>query len=257
MTTLLGRHCGMLLLALGLVWSQARAHVQTQPPSSGPLTIITEEWPPYNYAEEGRLKGVAVAIVQRLLQELGRDDVIRIYPGERAKRILDATPRTLFFALFRTPERESQYQWIGPIGSDVIYFYQRKGDSRTIDSLEAARQVSLIACRQSGLVYDTLKRAGFTNLDSNAHSGNQVYLKLLRGRTDLAISDSPLGVTYFLRQMGLPADSLKQTSVQLVSSQLYIAGTLDIPAAEIARWQQALLKLKADGTLERLYREFE
>ena len=38
--------------------------------SNAAVTLITEEWPPYNYVERGRLTGVSVKIVQALQQEL-------------------------------------------------------------------------------------------------------------------------------------------------------------------------------------------
>lgn len=242
-----------LLLALGLTGTNADART----PDHTPLTIITEEWPPYNYSEEGELKGVSVEIMKTVLKELGRSDAIQVYPSERAKKMLDTLPNTIFFSLFRTKEREPRYKWIGPIGFDAIYFYQRKGDPRQINSMEDARKVPLIACRQAGLVYDTLQKGGFKNLDAKAHSSQQIYFKLLKGRSDLAISDSPLGVQYFLKKEGLAPDSLTQTSVMVARSDLYIVGSLDIPDAEITRWQQTLLRLRDNGTIEKIYREYQ
>ena len=112
----------------------------------------------------------------------------------------------------------------------------------------------MIASRQAGLVFNTLTALGFTNLDASAYNSKQVYGKLLRGRAELAISDSPQGVQYLLQQMGLPADALQQTPVKVVESDLYIAASLDFSDGEIALWQQALNRLKASGEFERLYR---
>ena len=241
-----------LLLAVVLLWSHGAACA----PDQAPLTIITEEWPPYNYAEDGQLKGVSVEIVKTVLKELGRSDPIQLYPSQRAKKMQDALPRTIFFSLFRTKEREPLYKWIGPIGFDAIYFYKRKGDPIEINSLDDARRVPRIACRQAGLVHDILEKEGFTNLDTNAHSSQQIYFKLLKGRSNLAISDSPLGVKYFLQKEGLPPDSLTQTKLMVVSSDLYIAGSLDLPDSEVDQWRQALLRLRDNGTIEKIYREY-
>ena len=218
------------------------------------ITLITEEWPPYNYVEQGRLTGVSVTIVQALQRELGRTDPIQVYPSQRAKLILESRSRTMMFSMFRTPQRETRYKWIGPIGRDAIYFYQRRGSPLQIRTLQDAKEVPVIASRQAGLVFNTLIALGFTNLDATAYSSKQVYGKLLRGRADLAISDSPLGVRYLLQQMGLPADALQQTPVKVVESDLYIAASLDFPDTEIAQWQQALDRLKAGGELEQVGR---
>lgn len=106
----------------------------------------------------------------------------------------------------------------------------------------------MIASRQAGLVFNTLTALGFSNLDASAYSSKQLYGKLLRGRADLAISDSPLGVRYLLKQMGLAEDALQQTPVKLLESDLYIAASLDFSDSEIALWQQALNRLKARGS---------
>ena len=222
--------------------------------SNATITLITEEWPPYNYVEQGHLTGISVTIVQALQQELGRHDPIQVYPSQRAKKILESQPRTMMFSMFRTPQRETRYKWIGPIGHDAIYFYQRRGSPLQIRTLQDAKAVPVIASRQAGLVFNTLIALGFTNLDATAYSSKQVYGKLLRGRADLAISDSPLGVRYLLQQMGLPADALQQTPVKVVESDLYIAASLDFPDSEIAQWQQALDRLKAGGELEQVGR---
>ena len=250
-------------MRLGMSWNAAgwillwllALPAETQPLAShAGVLLLTEEWPPYNYVEQGRLSGASVRIVQALLRELGRSDPIRVYPSQRAKLLLESQPRSMMFSMFRTPQREAQYKWIGPIGRDAIYFYQRKGSPLQVRTLQDAKTVSVIACRQAGLVFNLLTAAGFTNLDATAYTGRQVYSKLLRGRAELAISDSPLGVQYLLQQMGLPEDVLQQTQVKVVESDLYIAASLDFPDSEIALWQQALDRLRARGEIERLSR---
>ena len=217
-----------------------------------PITLLTEEWPPYNYSEASQLKGVSVDIVTALLSELGREDPIQVLPSARARKMLDNNKRTMMFSFFRTKEREHHYKWIGPIGRDAIYFYKKKGSPLVINTLEDAKKVSTIACRQTGLVSTILKEAGFKNLDTSAYNSEQIYRKLLLGRCELAISDSPLGVTYLLKKIGLPSDALVQTNLKVVESDLYIACSRDIPDAEIALWQRALVRMKQNGLFERI-----
>ena len=238
---------GLVLMGSGWCGAQPLAR-------NAGILLITEEWPPYNYVEQGRLTGASVKIVQALQRELGRQDPIQVYPSQRAKLLLESRSRTMMFSMFRTPQREARYKWIGPIGRDAIYFYQRGGSPLLIRTLQDAKEVPVIASRQAGLVFNTLTALGFSNLDASAYSSKQLYGKLLRGRADLAISDSPLGVRYLLKQMGLTEDALQQTPVKLLESDLYIAASLDFSDSEIALWQQALNRLKARGELERLAR---
>lgn len=245
---------GWLAGCLGLVSLSAAT---ISPEFDAPVNLNTEVWPPYNYVEHDVLTGVSVNIVKALLHELGRRDPINVYPSMRAKLMTDTHPRSMMFSMFRTPEREKRYKWIGPIGRDSIYFYQRKDSPLSIRTLEDAKAVPVVASRQAGLVFNKLIAAGFTNLDASANSSKAVYSKLLLGRADLAISDSPAGVRYLLNQLGIAQGELVQTPVKIVESDLYIATSLDFSDAEIAYWQQALDRLKARGVVEQIYRAFE
>jgi polar amino acid transport system substrate-binding protein len=221
-----------------------------------PLTILTEEWPPYNYVENGDLKGFSVEIARSIMRELKIDNKIEVYPGIRATSMLNANRRVMFFTLLRTPERENKYKWIGPIGLDAIYFYKKKGNPLVVNTIEDVRKAKVVACRYAGLVYNTLKGLNFNNLDASTDNSVEIYTKLLNGRCELAVSDSPLGVRYWLKKMGYPEDSLVQTPVKVVESELYIACSLDIPQAEISLWQKALDKIKSTGEYDKLYRHY-
>lgn len=239
-----GLLCAMCVWA-GPVFAQARS-----------VSILTEEWAPYNYVENGELVGFSVEIVQYILKDLGLDDSIRLLPGMRAARILKTQPRTMMITILRTPARETRYKWIGPLGDGAIYLYKKKGDTLSVASLADAKKARRIACRNAGLVHDILVREGFGNLDTTAVDGPSVYRKLLAGRSDLGVSDAPLGVRHLLKQWHLPLDTLVQTSVKVVESPLYIACSKDFPDSEIVLWQKSLDKLKASGAYESVRRKY-
>jgi len=220
------------------------------------IKIVTEEWAPYNYAENRILKGFSVEIVQHIIQDLNVNATIEIYPSMRATMLLDIGPRTMLITMFRTPEREGKYNWIGPISNGAIYFYKKKGNPLVISSLEDAKKVGTIATRQDGLVFRKLTAAGFTNLDSTSVNGISIYQKLLMDRCDLGISDAPLGVKHILRKLKVPLDSLVQTSVRVIDSEMYIACNKAIPVNEINQWQKSLDKLKKSGVYNQLYYKY-
>lgn len=220
------------------------------------LNVVTEEWAPYNYAENGSVKGSSVEIVQALAQALQVQVDFRLLPSMRATAALESQPRTFMITMLRTPEREDRYKWIGPLGDSSIYFYKRKGSPLAISSLEDAKRVPLICARHAGVTVSRLRAAGFTNLNARAVDGKAVYEMLLLGRCDLAISDSPPGVAHALKQMGLAADAVVQTPVKILSLPLFIACSKDIPDAEVARWQAALDALKRSGAVQAIVRKY-
>ena len=221
----------------------------------GTLTIITEDWPPYNYEENGEVKGFSTEIVQAILKELNLSYEIQLLPGARGEKLLDEGAHVMNFSLFRTSERKNQYKWIGPIAEDAVYFYKKKGNPIDIQTLEDAKNVKRVACRHKGLVFNVLQKEGFTNLALTTNP-DDIIKKVVMRRVDLSVSETPLGVKYWLRKLNFPADALEQTPVKLVEFPLYIACTKDIPDEVIQQWQEALEHIKASEMYTQIYNKY-
>jgi polar amino acid transport system substrate-binding protein len=222
--------------------------------ADGLRAVITEEWPPYNYAEGDDLAGYSTEVVRALMKRLGIALPIRLLPGARAKETLDEGKGVLFFTMFRTAEREGDYKWIGPIDDASFYFYRKKGSHVEVRTLEDARRATSIACRNYGLVFSYLEQEGFENLDTSPNADG-IYKKVLEGRCELAIGETPLGVRYILRKRGLPADALEPVELHILAAKLYIVGSKDLSEAEVSRWASALDVMRASGELRRIYAE--
>lgn len=241
---------------LGLSFLASNFYLPSLWAKENKINIVTEEWAPYNYSENGSLRGLSVEIVQHIIQRLKGNIHIQLYPSMRAAHMLNNVPGTMLITMFRTPEREDKYKWIGPLDDGAIYFHKKKGNPLVISNLEDAKKVKKIACRHGGLVFNTLKAAGFNNLDSSSTDGTSVYKKLLLDRCDLGISDTPLGVKHLLRQMDYPTDALVQTAVKVIESTLYIACSKDISDDEIKLWQKTLDEMKASGLYAKIHKKY-
>ncbi len=125
-----------------------------------------------------------------------------------------------------------------------------------ITSIEDAKKAGVIASRHAGLVHQRLKAAGFDNLDDTAVQGLEVYKKLLAGRSDLGISDAPLGVKHALKEIGQSVDALTQTPVKILTSALYIAANKKISVQEISRWQKSFDRLKENGIYDQILKKY-
>lgn len=112
-----------------------------------------------------------------------------------------------------------------------------------------------MACRHKGLVLSVLQKEGFANLDL-ATKPDGIIRKVAMGIVDLSVSETPLGVIYWLRKANFPPDILKQTSVKLLEFPLYIACTKDIPDEVIQQWQEALGRIKASATYTQIYNKY-
>jgi len=235
-----------------IVWTSVFSYQVAAQPD---VKVITEDWAPYNYEENGQLKGFSIEVVQAVMAELGEEYPIGVYPGARGDRMLDTMPNVMYFSLFRTPEREDKYKWIGPISEQAIYFYKHKDNPKTYRSIEDIKNAVKVTVPHKGLVADKVAELGIRNvikLSSREHQFSLLFSK----RAELSVNTSPLGVAYYLKQLGQPTDLLVSTDVKLLEFPLYIACSKEIPDSVIERWQAALEKVKKSEKYEQIYSKY-
>jgi polar amino acid transport system substrate-binding protein len=219
-----------------------------------PYQVVTEEWAPYNYQDEGQVAGMATEIVRAIMALTGDDFSIRLTPSMRATLVLRNQPRTIMYSLFRTPEREDQFKWVGPIAEESIYPYQLASAAQPVHTLEQLLHAPRITTRHAGLMPALLQSLGFNNLDRSATESQQLYRMLLAGRPEIIIGDSDAGVAYYSRQLGIAPGTLRRIPIELYRSSLYIAFSHDSDDAQVAAWSAALEQLRSSGELQRIQR---
>ncbi len=237
---------------LVFLWVFSSLSVLAQKPE---LTIITEEWPPYNYQENGKIKGFSTEIVQEIIKNLNLKYKIQILPAARLHSLINEEAYIMSFSLFRTKERENKYKWIGPISQEAIYFFKKKGNPLNIQTIEDAKKVNLITTLHKSLVYNSLLNQGFKNIDTSVDS-LIIIKKVIKSRVDLGISLTNLGIKYQLGKANFPLDSLEVTPVKLLDFSLYIACSKNIPDKVIHQWQNALDEIKASGTYHKIFNKY-
>ncbi|MBI6683512.1 transporter substrate-binding domain-containing protein [Pseudomonas syringae] len=218
--------------------------------------VVTEEWAPYNYSENGQLTGMTTEIVRAIMKVTGHEFTIVLAPSMRASHILKMRPRTIMYSMFRTPEREHLYKWVGPILEESIHPYQL-ATAPPVTSLEQLLHAPQITTRHAGLLPDMLQSLGFRNLDKSATESVQLYRMLLNGRTGIIIGDTAAGVAYHSRQLNIAPGTLRQVPIELYRSSLYIAFSRDCEDELVASWANALETLRQSGELGRIQQRYE
>ena len=217
------------------------------------LTLITEEFPPFNYTDNGNLTGVTTEVVREIARRLEIANHIQVLPWARGYQRLCNEPDVVLFTTARTPERESQFQWVGPLYAFRLGFYAIKGAPLRIDSLEAAKKVSAIATYKNDFREQILKSLGFSNLDSSKDPKSNIR-KLVSGRVDLWFFDN-IGVPKVARAAGIDPDRIKLVYTHQ-QHESYIAISKQTSPEISRRWQAALDEMKADGTFWWLARKW-
>lgn len=222
-----------------------------------PYQVVTEEWAPYNYEENNQLTGMATEIVRAIMTLTGDDFELVLLPSMRTTHVLQTRPKTIMYSLFRTPEREPLYKWVGPIVEESIHPYQLATAAQPVNSLEQLLRAPQISTRHAGLMPEMLQSLGFKNLDRSAAASQQLYRMLLAGRTDIIVGDTDAGVSYYSRQLSIAPGTLRQIPIELYRASLYIAFSRDCDDKLLAAWARALEQLRHSGELQRIQRRYE
>jgi polar amino acid transport system substrate-binding protein len=90
---------------------------------------ITEQFPPFNYQEEGRPQGISVDLREQMLAymntTLNRSD-IKLLPWDQGYQMALQDNNTVIFSADRLPEREAAFKWVGPISSVKAVLFAMK-----------------------------------------------------------------------------------------------------------------------------------
>jgi len=223
------------------------------PATAQELTIITEEYPPVNFRDEGIVTGSSAEVVREILRRLNLPDNISILPWVRGYYLLKSKPNVVLFSTTRTKERESLFHWVGPLCTARNGFYKRKGSAIRINSLEDAKRVGSIATYKEDFREQMLKTLGFTNLDSSKSATSNLK-KLMSGRVDLWITDS-LGMPSIAERAGVdPTDLELMFTINEVSD--FIAISKRTSKEIVKMWQATLQAMKDDGTFYRISKKW-
>lgn len=99
----------MLLLAIVVARPVSAQSVQG-------LTYYTESYFPFNYSEDGLLKGISIDVLRLVWKELGvNPQPIQLLPWARGYELVQSQPGSVLFSMARTSEREGVFRWVGPI----------------------------------------------------------------------------------------------------------------------------------------------
>ena len=223
-------------------------------PADAGVRIITEEFPPFNYAgPDGKATGLATDMVNGILNRLNQQADIEILPWSDGYSHAIAGPKIALYSTVRTDERERLFKWVGPIASYDYTLYAKNGSGLTINSLDAVRKAGTIGVVKDDARHQFLLQNRFDNiLTCDTDAG--CLRNLTSGKTDLWLGSS-VSLAAVAQKEGMDTSSFKGVySVRTVP--LYIAFSNDTSDSVITGWQDALDAMKRDGTFDTIQRKY-
>ena len=214
---------------------------------AGELRMLTDNHPPLHFQQGERMAGFGVDVVEALAQRSGDRIQVQQRPMLRALRDASEEADTAVFTILRTAERETRYQWVGPLMQTETALYTRSSDDTPVSDLRQTR--GQIAVPRKWLVYSVLRQQGLDNLwgvDSP-----EIMMRLLQiGRVQYVVADT-MSVGTFAAEQGMALEQLRY-QIPLMHQDAYIAFSPKVDPAQVARWQQALQAMEQDGSLQQL-----
>lgn len=186
--------------------------------------VYTEQSPPYNFLENGQVKGYSTRLVEKLFAQSGHqisENTIQLLPWARGYHNVLNQENAMLYSMVRTPEREALFQWVGPIGKMTLGIIAKKSTQMKVTTLESLRQYKIATipdtASEKALIDMGLRVENFERFSNRTSQ----LKKLQENRVD-AIAFSVEAAFSLLKEMGCDMSEYEVVYV-LKESDLYFA----------------------------------
>lgn len=156
---------------------------------SEPVRIITENYPPYNFLQNGELTGLSVDILKAVMDSTELEYTIEVMPWARGMMTTEKMKNVFIFSMRRIPSREERYLWVGTLCSaSHSVFTLASRDDIHFDSIDDIKQytvgTTIEDSRETVLIEKGVPVEQLTRI-SGDDSYLRNYMKLKYGRIDV------------------------------------------------------------------------
>ncbi len=222
--------------------------------STARVTLVADPYPPYQYEEDGNLKGMDYEVIVSVFHGMGCDVHVALCPWQECLRRLDRREADGIFQITRTPEREERYVFSDLLRSAKTVLLARSGEPIRLDPTKDLREE--LSPYSLGLLPGYSYHPAVDALDPATKTEVQRQEDLLLGvkerRFDLAIID--LGVAAFLIEK-LGITGVERVEGFSVTRELFVAFRPEFRDL-VPRFNGELTKLKQQGRLESITRRY-
>lgn len=215
------------------------------------LTVVTEEYPPYNFQRaDHQIAGMATEVVQEVLKRTKTRYKLGIYPWARAYQMAQDAPNVLIYSIGRNAQREALFKWVDVIAPYEVYLYRLKSRAEVKVSQMADILHYRIGAVRDDVRAQYLEKAGVP-LDLVIEDSANAK-KLASQRIDLFPIDELALVALYKREGMDPASVVKVYKLEALSAGLYMAFSTQTSDELVRRCKVALAEIKRDGTFDKI-----
>jgi len=224
------------------------------------IQFMAEDYPPFNYIEDKKIKGIFVEVLMAVSRQMESPlgwDRITVLPGDRGYRSLSAGGKKCLFGIARTKEMESLFRWAGPVTRNRIVLIAKTGSDIHINSIDRIRSV------KTGLIKDDISEKILLESDLPPEGffyafGDDAAFELLqsldRGMIDLwAYGD--LSARWLIKKKSLNPRDFKTVYV-LKETERYFAFSKDVSNGFVSAFKRALDRIQKKGVVKKIFKTY-
>jgi polar amino acid transport system substrate-binding protein len=220
-------------------------------PAVQALTLLTEENPPFNYTEGGKVVGISTEIVSELGKRSGIALEIKSLPWEKAYVATQADKETCLYSTVRLDNRERLFRWIGPIATNRWVLIGKRDFAGSVKIVEDAKKYRVGVVAKDAKI-EFLMSKGVTDLrEVSDDSMNPPRLVLNRddpNRIDLWAT-SAYGARWTAARVNVKD---LRVILPLRAVPLYLACGRNTSKETVQALTRAFERVRKDGTLKRI-----
>lgn len=225
---------------------------------AGSYRFVSLENPPYEYTENGVIKGLAVEIVKETFKLMNHEVQIEIYPWARSIEMFKNGEVDAIFTFFKTPERETFTFYSNEIIlSQKISLWVKKDSEIVFDgdlSKLFGQRIGVLRKVSYGDKFDAAVKNGNIKVSESYTTGDCINL-LKNQRVDIWVSNY-LGAVFELKKMGLDRD-VKELLPEIQEIPTYIGFSRKNNLEGLRDdFDKAFLELKNSGKYREIFEKY-
>lgn len=250
------RQFGLHMTALGAAMATGLSARDAAGQTLDALTLITEDYPPFNFEKNGRRQGIAVDLLMEMLAlsgaKKGRED-IRMWPWARGYETALKEKDIVLFSTTRTEPRENLFKWVGPIMPSRIVLVAKKKNGIRLGSVEelgrSGYRIGVVREDVGEKLLDKVDRVRDKVVLLN--SGISVAKMLQADRVDMWAYDLQVAM-WNLKELGYDPAEYEEVFTLAETHSYYFALSKKTDDRVVSVLQSALDQIKSKGGLNEI-----
>jgi polar amino acid transport system substrate-binding protein len=220
------------------------------------LQAFSEDLPPFAYVENGAHRGMANEVLERIAQRAGFTVKRQNMPWARSLREAQAEANSVLYVTVRTPEREAQFLWVGPLDAcDIVLMKLRRRSELKFDPLAATAALQIGVGRGSPAAA-LLREAGVPEAAIYPAPRSEISVRMLYAEHLDMMAGLLLPSLYQVQRNGYDTAELQAFHTLKPGYGCYFALNPKIDAQLLALFRKGFEELKNSGELQTLREQY-